>query len=42
MNTKQVKRKVLLIGDGAVGKTSLIRKFVTDKFDDKYITTIGS
>jgi len=42
METKQVKRKVLLIGDGAVGKTSLIRKFVMDKFDDKYITTIGT
>jgi len=42
MEAKQVKRKVLLIGDGAVGKTSLIRKFVTDKFDDKYITTIGT
>lgn len=42
MEIKQVKRKVLLLGDGAVGKTSLIRKFVTDKFDDKYITTIGT
>jgi small GTP-binding protein len=42
METKQLKRKVLLLGDGAVGKTSLIRKFVTDKFDDKYITTIGT
>jgi small GTP-binding protein len=42
MNVKQVKRKVLLIGDGAVGKTSLVRKFVMDKFDDKYITTIGT
>ena len=42
METKQVKRKVLLLGDGAVGKTSLIRKYVTDKFDDKYITTIGT
>lgn len=42
MDVKQVKRKVLLIGDGAVGKTSLIRKFVMDKFDDKYITTIGT
>jgi small GTP-binding protein len=42
MDVKQVKRKVLLIGDGAVGKTSLIKKFVTDKFDDKYITTIGT
>lgn len=42
MNERQIKRKVLLLGDGAVGKTSLIHKFVTDKFDDKYITTIGT
>jgi small GTP-binding protein len=41
-DAKHVKRKVLLLGDGAVGKTSLIRKFVTDKFDDKYIATIGT
>ncbi|MCD6461327.1 MAG: GTP-binding protein [Thermoplasmata archaeon] len=38
----QIKRKVILIGDGAVGKTSLIRRFVLDKFDDRYITTIGT
>ncbi len=37
-----MKKKVVLLGDGAVGKTSLIRKFVFDKFDDKYITTIGT
>jgi len=42
MEIKQIKRKVLLLGDGAVGKTSLIKMFVTDKFDDKYITTIGT
>ena len=42
VEAKHYKRKVLLIGDGAVGKTSLIRKFVTDKFDDKYIATIGT
>jgi small GTP-binding protein len=40
--TKHIKRKVLLLGDEAVGKTSLIRKFVMDKFDDKYIATIGT
>ncbi len=39
---KKYKKKVVLLGDGAVGKTSLIRKFVHDSFDDKYITTIGS
>jgi small GTP-binding protein len=37
-----VKCKVVLLGDSAVGKTSLIRRFVQDKFDDKYITTIGT
>jgi small GTP-binding protein len=42
VETRHYKRKVLLIGDGAVGKTSLIKKFVTDKFDDKYIATIGT
>lgn len=42
MTRKLVKRKVLLLGDEAVGKTSLIRRFVIDKFDDKYIATIGT
>jgi small GTP-binding protein len=42
MELRRIKRKALLLGDGAVGKTSLIRRFVTDKFDDKYITTIGT
>jgi len=34
--------KVCLLGDGAVGKTSLIRKFVFDEFDDGYLATIGT
>ncbi|UCG68484.1 MAG: GTP-binding protein [Thermoplasmata archaeon] len=42
VSSRNIKRKVLLLGDGAVGKTSLIRKFVLDKFDDKYIATIGT
>jgi small GTP-binding protein len=42
MALKQVKSKILLLGDEAVGKTSLIRKFVLDQFDDKYIATIGT
>jgi small GTP-binding protein len=37
-----IKKKMVLLGDGAVGKTSLIRKFVTDKYDDDYIVTIGT
>ncbi len=41
-NPIKIKRKVVLLGDSAVGKTSLIRRFVMDRFDDKYITTIGT
>lgn len=39
---KEMKMKVCLLGDPAVGKTSLIRRFVVDKFDDKYISTLGT
>jgi small GTP-binding protein len=35
-------KKICLLGDSSVGKTSLIRKFVYDAFDDKYIATIGT
>lgn len=37
-----IKRKVVLLGDSAVGKTSLIRRYVYDIFEDYYIATIGS
>ncbi len=42
MDRKRIQRKICLLGDGAVGKTSLIRKYVMDKFDDKYLPTIGT
>ena len=37
-----IKKKIVLLGDSAVGKTSLIRRFVFDQFEDSYIATIGS
>jgi len=33
--------KICLLGDYAVGKTSLVRRFVYNLFDDKYLSTIG-
>ena len=40
--SKEIKTKVCLVGDNNVGKTSLIRRFVLDSFDDKYTSTIGT
>jgi small GTP-binding protein len=34
-------KKIILIGNFSVGKTSLIRRFVENSFSDKYISTIG-
>ncbi len=39
---KRFVKKICLLGDPAVGKTSLIRKFVYDAFDDRYLSTIGA
>ncbi len=39
---KEYQKKICLLGDGAVGKTSLIRKYVMNVFDDKYIATVGT
>jgi len=36
-----LKKKICMVGDFAVGKTSLTQKFVNNVFSDKYLTTIG-
>lgn len=36
-----VTKKVCLIGDFSVGKTSLFRRFISDTFSDQYLTTVG-
>ncbi len=33
--------KIVLLGDGAVGKTSLVRRYVKGRFDKDYVATIG-
>jgi small GTP-binding protein len=40
MNTL-VQKKICLLGDFGVGKTSLVRRFVEGRFEEKYLTTIG-
>jgi small GTP-binding protein len=38
---KTIQKKVCMLGDFAVGKTSLVRRFVEGRFDDRYLSTIG-
>lgn len=35
------RKKICLLGDYSVGKTSLIQRFVHNRYDDRYISTIG-
>jgi small GTP-binding protein len=42
MDLRDILKKIVLLGDGSVGKTSLVARYVVNKFDDKYITTIGT
>ncbi|MDH4122768.1 MAG: GTP-binding protein [Thermoplasmata archaeon] len=42
MELKEILKKIVLLGDGGVGKTSMIARYVVDRFDDKYIATIGT
>ena len=42
MTKRRFIRKICLLGDGEVGKTSLVRRFVLDMFSDEYIKTFGT
>lgn len=41
MENQIIKKKICLIGLYSVGKTSMVRQFVYNKFEDKYLSTIG-
>jgi small GTP-binding protein len=36
-----IQKKICMLGSFAVGKTSLVARFVTSTFSDKYLTTVG-
>jgi small GTP-binding protein len=38
---KNLKKKICLLGQFGVGKTSLIQRYVYNRFEEKYLTTIG-
>jgi len=40
-SVRVLQKKIALLGAPGVGKTSLVRRFVTRLFDDTYLTTIG-
>jgi len=42
MMIEEYSKKVCLCGDPGVGKTSLIRRFVVGKYDEKYLSTLGT
>src|SRR3990170_3052021 len=39
---RHMKAKLALMGEGGVGKTSLIRRFVLDEYEDTYLHTVGT
>ncbi|MEM8638623.1 MAG: Rab family GTPase [Cyanobacteria bacterium P01_G01_bin.54] len=37
----EITKKICMVGDFGVGKTSLIRRFVERQFSDRYLSTVG-
>ena len=41
-NVKKITRKIIIVGEPAVGKTSLVKKFVSGRFSKDYRSSIGT
>jgi len=41
-STTQVTKKVVILGDSGVGKTSILFRYVFDKFDQDSLPTFGA
>jgi Ras-related protein Rab-23 len=41
-SSEEFRFKIVVVGDGAVGKTSLIKKFTKGTFEKDYVKTIGA
>lgn len=39
--SKLIKKKICLLGAFSVGKTSLIQRYVYNRFDERYLSTLG-
>lgn len=39
--TGEIVCKIIIIGDGGVGKTSLLRKYIKNQFETDYLPTVG-
>lgn len=39
-NTTQHNFKVVLLGEGCVGKTSIVLRYVEDKFNSNHVSTV--
>lgn len=42
MPQERMKAKVCMVGEAAVGKSSLVRRYVHNTFEDKYTATLGA
>ncbi|MDA1044441.1 MAG: GTP-binding protein, partial [Verrucomicrobia bacterium] len=36
-----IKKKICMLGSAAVGKTSMVRRYVESIFSDRYLATVG-